>query len=73
MLVQQRGPLHALGALPIEAQGGAYGAVGHCGDSGPAIVLSFLLAGVTWKRYRPEELPTESPPAASARPPGASL
>ena len=27
MLVQQRGPLHALGALPIEAQGGAYGAV----------------------------------------------
>ena len=38
----------------------------------PTLVIG-LLAGVTWKRYRPEELPTESPPAASAPPPGASL
>jgi uncharacterized protein (TIRG00374 family) len=38
----------------------------------PTLLIG-LLAGVTWKRYRPEELPTESPPAASAPPPGASL
>jgi putative heme transporter len=38
----------------------------------PTLVIG-LLAGVTWKRYRPEELPTESPPTASAPPPGASL
>ncbi len=31
-----------------------------------------LLAGVTWKRYRPEELPAEIP-VESAPPPGASL
>jgi putative heme transporter len=30
-----------------------------------------LLAGVTWKRYRPEELPVETP--APAPPPGATL
>jgi putative heme transporter len=38
----------------------------------PTLVIG-LLAGMTWKRYRPEELPTETPPAASAPPPGASL
>jgi putative heme transporter len=38
----------------------------------PTLLIG-LLAGVTWKRYRPEELPTESPPAVSAPPPGSSL
>jgi putative heme transporter len=38
----------------------------------PTLLIG-LLAGVTWKRYRPAELPTETPPAANAPPPGASL
>jgi len=37
----------------------------------PTLVIG-LLAGVTWKRYRPEELPTEIP-VETAPPPGASM
>jgi uncharacterized membrane protein YbhN (UPF0104 family) len=38
----------------------------------PTLVIG-LLAGVTWKRYRPEELPIEVASESPASPPGTSM
>jgi uncharacterized protein (TIRG00374 family) len=38
----------------------------------PTLIIG-LVAGATWKRYRPDYLPAEAPPASPPTPPGTSL